>query len=460
MASRTADEIGPITTLMRFLFKNILMHICITLGVFGNILTLIVLLQKQMRRTSQAQYLAALTLFDLIYIICSFINNIEIIYPSLKNSYINPFLNLIFYPLGDFSSNSSVYVILMFSIERYIAIAYPLFSLEWCRPSRARKIIMCTIIFTFALTFPTFLENKITFKYDPAYNSTRPQLVQTGVYSNFDLYKSIYYWIIAVMIQFIPLTLLIIFNGILMKFIHDSNKNEKKKKKKIRIDESRQSQSNIVTNARTNQERVSFSSTNVENSHSEFKKSASTNMSSNNHHETNGNSFKAKKNTNLTATNANNYNNYELRSHRSQSNSNQSDQKATILLIATVLVFLICQLPSALLLIYDAIFPLENQINKVVIDIVLGLNNIANGLTAINASVNFILYCCLSEKFRRTFKSFFSSSKSAKYNYNKKYTCASIHSGNFNVNSNQNHNIKKTEGIKVYKFKQVNDSRS
>jgi hypothetical protein len=456
MASRTADEIGPITALMRFLFKNILMHICITLGVFGNILTLIVLLQKQMKRTSQAQYLAALTLFDLIYIICSFINNIEIIYPSLKNSFINPFLNLIFYPLGDFSSNSSVYVILMFSIERYIAIAYPLFSLQWCRPSRARKIIMCTIIFTFALTFPTFLENKITFKYDSAFNSTRPQLVQTGVYSNFDLYKSIYYWIIAVMIQFIPLTLLIIFNGILMKFIHESSKNDKNKK--IKIEESRQSQSNIMTNANnktSNQDRVSFSSTNVENSQADLKKSASinacnTNTSNNSNVEANGNNgLKAKKNTLLNTNN-----NYELRSHRSQSSSNQSDQKATILLIATVLVFLICQLPSALLLIYDAIFPLENQTNKVVIDVVLGLNNIANGLTAINASVNFILYSCFSKKFRETFKSFFSSSASSKYNYNKKYTCASIQS---DVNNQFN---RKSEGIKVYKFKQVNDSRS
>lgn len=100
MASRTADEVGPITTFFRFIFKNILMHICITLGVFGNILTLVVLLQKKMRRTSTAQYLAALTLFDLIYIICSFVNNLEIIYPNTKQTYMNPFLNLVFYPLA------------------------------------------------------------------------------------------------------------------------------------------------------------------------------------------------------------------------------------------------------------------------------------------------------------------------------------------------------------------------
>ncbi len=164
MASRTADEIGPLTSLMRFLFKNILMHSCITLGVFGNIVALIVLLQKNMRKSIQVQYLAALTLFDLISIICMFINNIETIYPNVKQSDALPFLNLVFYPLGDFSTNTSVYIILMFTIERYVAIAFPFFSQKYSNPSRARKIIGLTILFTFALTFPTFLGSSFILK--------------------------------------------------------------------------------------------------------------------------------------------------------------------------------------------------------------------------------------------------------------------------------------------------------
>jgi G protein-coupled receptor 139 len=97
-----------------------------------------------------------------------------------------------------------------------------------------------------------------------------------------------------------------------------------------------------------------------------------------------------------------------MRVHRASSAQPQADQnKVTILIIATVLVFLVCQLPSALLLIYEAIFPLQNQNSKMAEDVILGLNNIANGLTAINASVNFILYSSFSEKFRQTFKELF-----------------------------------------------------
>ncbi|RNA39794.1 FMRFamide receptor-like [Brachionus plicatilis] len=351
MASRTAEEVGPFTSLMRLIFKDILMHICITLGVLGNILTLIILLQKKMRHTSTSQYLTFLTVFDLLYIVSCFFNNLEIMYSNnMLIEQIRPYINLIFYPLGDFSANTSAYLILVFTIERFVAVAYPLNSRFWCRPSRARKIILATVIFTFLLTFPTFLENKIAFIHDPDLNRTRAELVDSGFYPNFDFYKLIYFWLIAIMVQFIPLTLLIVLNGFLMKYIHGSIKLK---------------QINLTNNFKP----FSTDKPSIE--------------------------LRVHRKSDLTVQNT-------------YKNTSQSDQnKVTILLIATVLLFLICQVPSALLLIYEAIFPLDNDVGYVTKDIRLGLNNIANGLTAINASVNFILYSCFSDKFRQTFRAMF-----------------------------------------------------
>ncbi|CAF0708306.1 unnamed protein product [Brachionus calyciflorus] len=371
MASRTADEVGPFTSLMRLIFKNILMHICITLGVFGNILTLVVLLKKKMRHTSTAQYLTYLTFFDLIFIISCFFNNLEIMYSNSKFiDEIKPFINLIFYPLGDFSANTSAYIILVFTIERYIAVAYPLNSLFWCRPSRARKIILATILFTFMLTFPTFLENKIQFVYNPINNSTKAELVESGFYPNFDMYKLIYFWIIAIMVQFIPLTLLIILNSILMRYIHDSIK---AKNVKLSLGEKTLSTDGTKPSLELRVHRKS--DFNIKNS--------------------------VKNNVKNT--------------------SQQTDQnKATILLVATVVLFLVCQLPSALLLIYEAIFPLDNDVSSMNKDIRLGLNNIANGLTAINASVNFILYSSFSDNFRQTVRTLFLNDKKNNQKINNK----------------------------------------
>lgn len=71
------------------------------------------------------------------------------------------------------------------------------------------------------------------------------------------------------------------------------------------------------------------------------------------------------------------------------------------MLIAVVLLFLICQCPTAITLIYTAFNDLEPNTNSELL--VRGLGNIFNFLMAINAAGNFVLYCLLSQKYRRTF---------------------------------------------------------
>ena len=452
MASRTADEVGPFTMVMRLIFKNILMHICLILGGTGNILTLIVLMEKRMRRASTTQYLSALTLFDLVYLISIFVINVEFIYPETRNSVINPYLNLIFYPLCDFCANTSVYLVLMFTIERYLAVAYPLHSRSWCRPSRARKIIGLTIFFCFLFTFPTFLENTIEYRLDPSLNKTMPVLTETKLYPNFKVYKFIYFWFIAVIAQFIPLTILIILNGILMKYIHKSMKNKKSKfpredtnlslsnfKSKIQKDAS-YIQLKAAGNSLNNPESLKMiqnnSSNNDDSLKKRFKKYKKNSKEFGNNH-LDGHKYQINQaltsssinENNLTESRISSNHNSKLDSSVNQSmkkpnsqhsiqlrcnvNVQQSEQnKATLLLVVTVLVFLICQIPGALLLIWDAIFSVENETPSLLYtDIVVGLNNIANGLVAINASINFILYSCFSEKFRQTFQRLFTFSK-------------------------------------------------
>ena len=362
MATRTAVQVGPFTELMRFIFKNILMHICLSLGLIGNIVTLITLLEKRMRRASTTQYLAAITLFDSIYLICSFVNSLEIIYPNAQLENVIPLLNLFFYPLSDFSGNISIYCILMFTVERYLAVAYPLRSREWCRPSRARKILGLTILFCFIFTFPTFLENKIIYTWNPSLNQTVPELTETKLYPNFDLYKRTYFWIIAVMFQFFPLTLLIVLNSILMKYIHDSTK----ERNVMGLNKRNSRSSQIIMEQKTSKSRLLL----------------------------------------IPFRKANNQPIVQLRCNVVHHRQNEQS-KSTILLLATVIIFLICQLPGALLLIYAAIFPIGSDDVLIPEDVILGLNNIANGLVALNASINFILYSCLSEKFRLNFQRIF-----------------------------------------------------
>ncbi|XP_046396197.1 FMRFamide receptor isoform X2 [Ischnura elegans] len=84
-----------------------------------------------------------------------------------------------------------------------------------------------------------------------------------------------------------------------------------------------------------------------------------------------------------------------------QSEASQTQEnKITITLIAVVILFVVCQLPTALLLIYQTIAPEPSPVQRTLLRI---LGNFFNLLVAINAASNFLLYCALSGKYRRTF---------------------------------------------------------
>jgi hypothetical protein len=72
------------------------------------------------------------------------------------------------------------------------------------------------------------------------------------------------------------------------------------------------------------------------------------------------------------------------------------------ILVAVVIVFTVCQIPQAISLTVQSFFPILSRTPKVLI-----YNNFANCLVALNASMNFLLYCCFSERFRSTFRSSF-----------------------------------------------------
>nr|CAD7263941.1 unnamed protein product [Timema shepardi] len=82
-------------------------------------------------------------------------------------------------------------------------------------------------------------------------------------------------------------------------------------------------------------------------------------------------------------------------------NSQSQENKITVTLIAVVVLFMFCQIPTALILLYTSFQePLRGSDED---NVLRGLGNIFNFLNAVNAACNFILYCAFSDKYRRTF---------------------------------------------------------
>jgi len=77
------------------------------------------------------------------------------------------------------------------------------------------------------------------------------------------------------------------------------------------------------------------------------------------------------------------------------------EMKITITLITVVIIFIFCQLPTAATLIYKIFHVAKFTSNEEAV--LRALGNIFNFLVSLNSACNFILYCALSEKYRRTF---------------------------------------------------------
>lgn len=85
-----------------------------------------------------------------------------------------------------------------------------------------------------------------------------------------------------------------------------------------------------------------------------------------------------------------------------QNQRHKQEDRITITLISVVIVFLVCRMPAAILLIYKSlnIPPEPGSQNE---NILLGLGHISKLLININAASNFLLYTALSDRFRRAF---------------------------------------------------------
>lgn len=85
---------------------------------------------------------------------------------------------------------------------------------------------------------------------------------------------------------------------------------------------------------------------------------------------------------------------------RKDMNVRQSrENNVTIMLVSVVMVFLVCQVPA---LIYNMAYAIDMQNVSTSVGWII-LSNTRNFLVTLNSAINFILYCALGQKFRRTF---------------------------------------------------------
>lgn len=116
-------------------------------------------------------------------------------------------------------------------------------------------------------------------------------------------------------------------------------------------------------------------------------------------------------NLNNASTAAKSAANNLIASHNSSTNqppalkhsaSQQQGDRTTKMLIAVLLMFLVCEFPSGIIALLSGIFGEVFFLN-----VYNNFGEVMDIFALINSGVNFILYCCMSHQFRKTFQRLF-----------------------------------------------------
>ncbi|CAD5125353.1 unnamed protein product [Dimorphilus gyrociliatus] len=140
----------------------------IVFGLLGNLLSAIVFLFSNLNQFSSSVYLSALSLADICFLLCLFLNWLLWIGTDLINYEV---CCQLFAYISHVSSSLSFLFILAFTVERYVVVLLPLHKFVWCTIGRARKIIYILVALCLVLQMIHIFSSEVKVKNE--YNETK-----------------------------------------------------------------------------------------------------------------------------------------------------------------------------------------------------------------------------------------------------------------------------------------------
>lgn len=374
----------------RFWIQRILVPLITFVGVIGNSMTIVIMTRRRMRSSTNI-YLAALAIIDMVYLISVFALSFKH-YPNAADR--NYYLYWTFHPfvlmITDACSNISAWLTVTFTLERLIVVWSPIRGKVLCTEARARKVILVVFLVCFTCTLPVPFEWVVTESINLKTNTTKFDLKESDLGRN-ALYKTIYYRFTSITFSFIPLILLAVFNSFLIRSVHVSRRQRSKMTHSI------VRRTPTSTNA-SSQPKITISG-------------APSLMVNNG---ANG-GLRGSRDVSPKSPASGRSPGSRLSDH-----STAQETKITIMLIAVVLLFMVCQIPWAIMLIYNSFQAEDASPNSV--HLITAINNIFNFLMAINAAGNFLLYSLLSKRYRKTCVQLFCPCVKSKLKHNSEWS--------------------------------------
>ncbi|XP_060520582.1 FMRFamide receptor isoform X2 [Cylas formicarius] len=421
----------------RFWFQKVLVPLMMCVGVAGNTVTVMVMTRRRMRSSTNI-YLSALAIADIIYLFFVLVLSFKH-YSNINDRKYELYWRFfgLSHWLCDAASSTSVWLTVSFTIERYVAVCHPMKGKHLCTENRAKTVTVVVFMFCILTTASTTFEYQLSLNDTVACKECKPEPKKPPSVTN------------ATNVNATAATAADAdVNYITMAVPDDRNLTSTLK--------------NLLSNCTTNHPHVIYvypkvsgrQPSNVTIVHrvpddsldvtapSEYDDGSndtanvtaktccapkyfiyveSTNLGRNDNYRTFMSWYSAiffglfplvliatfncfliravylsqKMRRQMT-------NNSHAQTQDSVAMSNEN--RITLMLIAVVGMFLICQTPTASYLIYYNLYPPVEQ-RQINVQTILG--NVSNFLITVNASCNFLLYSIMSKRFRATFKKLF-----------------------------------------------------
>lgn len=126
----------------------------VLIGTTGNILSVIVFFKTKLRKLSSSYYLAALGISDTCFLLGAFVSWLNYYNINIYNR--NYYCQFFTYVSG-LCSFLSVWFVVAFTVERYIAVLYPLKRQTICTVKRACTVLFVLCVLGFLINIPCLI---------------------------------------------------------------------------------------------------------------------------------------------------------------------------------------------------------------------------------------------------------------------------------------------------------------
>lgn len=189
-------------------YTPILVH----LGLLGNCLSVCVFFGTKLQRASSSIYLGALAISDSGFLMMIFIVWLNMFHVHLFNT--SGFCQFFIY-FSSLCSFFSVWLVVAFTVERYVAVKYPLHRQSLCTVARAKVVILCLTVLAILWCSPVLWFSGLR-EVSTRYGNDTICTLAIGWKS----WASVYNGIDTVLTFALPLTILVIFNTLIARNIY------------------------------------------------------------------------------------------------------------------------------------------------------------------------------------------------------------------------------------------------